>query len=157
MNAMDGGVIVSTTNVLSDFYTLWNNTVHQTHPQGVSLPNILNSVRNQTTALMNEERANSSVGGQSLITLLVANTAGVSEGDSNFAFEQILLLREQVPDMTLLYLAGGSASRFNRFARTPSTDVFQLTVGTGVQPITTSVNPVIQRIQQGLYYLFLFR
>lgn len=148
MNAADGGTIVGTTNVLSDFYMLWNNTVHQQHPQGVSLPNILASVRNHTTIIMNEERTNSSVGGQSMITLLIANTAGVNEADSNFAFEQILLMREQVPDMTLLYLAGGTASRFNRFARTPSTDVFQLTVGTGATPITASVNPVIQRIQR---------
>jgi len=97
---------------------------------------------------MNEERANSSVGGQSMITLVVANTAGVNEADSNFAFEQILLMREQVPDMTLLYLAGGTASRFNRFARTPSTDVFQLALGTGAGPITASINPLIQRIQR---------
>lgn len=88
-----------------------------------------------------------------MITLIIANTAGVNDADSNFAFDQILLLREQVPDMTLLYLAGGTASRFNRFARTPSTDVFQLTIG-GVQPITTSINPVIQRIQRGLYKHF---
>lgn len=150
MNAADGAVIVSSTNILSDFYTLWNNTVHLLHPQGVSLPNILASVRNHTTVIMNEERANSSVGGQSMITLLVANTAGVNEADSNFAYEQILQLREQVPDLVLLYLAGGTASRFNRFARTPSTDVFQLSVGTGATPITASVNPVIQRIQRGL-------
>lgn len=148
MNAADGAVIVSSANVLSDFYMLWNNTVHQQHPQGVSLPNILASVRNHSTVIMNEERTNSSVGGQSMITLLIANTAGVNEADSNFAFEQILLLREQVPDMVLLYLAGGTASRFNRFARTPSTDVFPLTLGTGATPITASVNPVIQRIQQ---------
>lgn len=151
MNAADGAVIVSSTNILSDFYMLWNNTVHQQHPQGVSLPNILASVRNHTTTIMNEERTNSSVGGQSMITLLIANTAGVNEADSNFAFEQILLLREQVPDMVLLYLAGGTASRFNRFARTPSTDVFQLTVGTGAGPIQASVNPVIQRIQRGMF------
>lgn len=148
MNAADGATIVSSTNVLSDFYMLWNNTVHQQHPQGVNLPNILASVRNQTTVIMNEERTNSSVGGQSMITLLIANTAGVNEADSNFAFEQILLMREQVPDLVLLYLAGGTASRFNRFARTPSTDVFQLTVGSGATPITASVNPLIQRIQQ---------
>lgn len=153
MNAMDGGQIVSSTNLLGDFYTLWNNTVHQAQTPGVSLPNILASVRNHTTVIMNDERTNSAVGGQSMIMLLIANTAGVNEADSNFAFEQILLLREQVPDMTLLYLAGGTASRFNRFARTPSTDVFQLTIG-GVQPITTSVNPVIQRIQRGLYAQF---
>lgn len=155
MNAMDGSVIVSSTNVLSDFYMLWNNTVHLLQPQGLNLPNILNSVRNQTTTIMNEERANSFVGGQSMITLIIANTAGVGESDANFAFEQILLLREQVPDMALFFLAGGTASRFNRFVRTPSTDVFQLAIGTGVQPITTSINPVIQRIQRGLYSQYL--
>lgn len=148
MNAADGATIVSTTNLLGDLYMIWNNTVHQQHPQGVNLPNILASVRNHTTFIMNEERANSSVGGQSLITLLVANTAGVNEADSNFAFEQIILMREQVPDMVLLYLAGGTASRFNRFARTPSTDIFQLTLGTGPNLIPASVNPLIQRIQQ---------
>lgn len=147
LNAADGAAIVSSTNLLSDFYMLWNNTVHQQHPQGVSLPNILASVRNHTFVIMNEERTNSSVGGQSMIALVIANTAGVNEADSNFAFEQILMLREQVPDLALLYLAGGTASRFNRFARTPSTDVFQLTLGTGATP--ASVNPVIQRIQRG--------
>lgn len=84
-----------------------------------------------------------------MISLVIANTAGVNEADSNFAFEQIVLMREQVPDLVLLYLAGGTASRFNRFARTPSTDVFQLTLGTGATAITASVNPVIQRIQRG--------
>lgn len=150
MNANDGGVIVGSTNLLSDFYMQWNNTVHLLQPNGVNLPNILNSIRNQTTTILNEERSNSSVGGQSMITLIIPNTAGINEADGNFAFEQILLMREQVPDMTLLFLAGGVATRFNRFVREPSRDVFPLSTGTGAQPITASVNPVIRRIQEGL-------
>lgn len=97
------------------------------------------------------ERQNNSMSGRSKIGLVMPNTAAVSEGDSNFAVERLHILREEVPDLRLLFFAGGTPTRFNRFVREESRDVFQMReVGTGaiIDSVNVQTTPVIRRIQQ---------
>lgn len=133
---------------LVDFYTTWNATVHQSQPSGVSLPDVLRSLRNTTRQILDAERTNSSVGGQSVIGLIIANTAGVSEADNTFGLQEIQLLRDEGPDTTVLFLAGGTISRFARFVRDESNDIFAL----AATNVMASVNPVIQRVQTGKWH-----
>lgn len=100
---------------------------------------------------MMAERQNNSMSGRSKICLIMPNTAAVSEGDSNFAIERLQILREEVPDLRFLYFAGGSATRFNRFVREESRDIFPLReLGSGavIDGVHVQTAPVIQRIQQ---------
>lgn len=155
-NANDASVIVNTTSTLSEFYAQWNLTGHQFQSPGLNLPTVLRQLRTDTQAQMDYERATSSVGGRSLIALIIPQMAGASDADSNFAVEQVIILREQVPDLTLLFLAAGSQTRFQRFVRDPQRDLFPLqAIGTGAdagQQLFVFIQPVIQRIQQGNIY-----
>lgn len=155
MNANDGNLIVNTTNSLTDFYILWNQTNHQLHPSGLSLPNVLRTLRTLTEAQLEAERTTSSLGGQSKIGLIIPQQAAVNEADSNFAMQQIWQLRETVPDLTLLFLTGGTPGRFGRFVREESRDIFPIQVTGSINDnVAALVNPLIQRIEQCMF-LFL--
>lgn len=146
MNGNDASVIVGPTNSLSDFYTLWNNTVHQGQPSGFSLPNVLRSLRNNTRSILDAERTNSSVGGRSLIGLIIPHQGGISEADNNFGIQETQLLREEGPDMHVLFLAGGTSNRFAQFVRQENRDIFSFPINAN---LANTVTPLIQRIQTG--------
>lgn len=116
---------------------------------GFSLPNILRSLRGQTTNLMNFERTNGTLSGRSKVLLIVPNTASVNDGDTTFAVQQIQIMREEVPDLRILFLAGGTPNRFARFVQDESRDIFRVipaTTGVG-QNVAQTVTPVVQRFQ----------
>lgn len=147
LNAFTGNTLVSASQNLADFYNMWNATVHQAQPNGFSLPDVLRSLRNITRQALDVERSNSSVGGQSMIGLIISHNAGISEADNTFGLQENQLLRDEGPDTTVLFLTGGTTGRFARFVRDESNDIFPL--GTGAS-VMVSVNPVIQRIQTGM-------
>lgn len=155
-NANDGSVIVNTTSSLSDFYTLWNRTSHQTQTPGLNLAAIVKQLRVIGANLLDEMHSQSLAGGRSFISLVVPQLSGVNEVDSNFVAEQLYYLREIQPDMTLLFWAAGTVGRFSRFVVDQNRDLFQYkSYGlTGVsqdsQQIYSDALPVIQRIQSGM-------
>lgn len=155
-NANDGSVIVNTTSSLSDFYTLWNRTSHQTQTPGLNLAAIVKQLRVIGTNLLDEMHSQSLAGGRSFVSLVVPQLTGVNEVDSNFVAEQLYYLRETQPDMTLLFWAAGTVGRFSRFVVDQNRDLFQYkSYGlTGVsqdsQQIYSDALPVIQRIQSGM-------
>jgi hypothetical protein len=102
-------------------------------------------------SLMNRERETENAGGRSLITLVVTENAAVNEADSNFAAEQMHILREEVPDLRWIFWAAGSPNRFDRFVREPARDLYALRIdlqGIGADSIQTVAFPLIHRIQQ---------
>lgn len=115
------------------------------------MPAVLRNLRSQITPIMSAERTNSSMSGRSKIGLIMPNTAAVSEGDSNYAIEQLRILSEEIPDLRLIFFAGGSHTRFNRFVRDEGRDTYQLReLGSGavIDTVHVQTNPVIHRIQQ---------
>ncbi|XP_053686026.1 uncharacterized protein LOC128735569 [Sabethes cyaneus] len=151
LNAMTGNVIINATRYLSDFHREYTNAIHIAQQNGLSMPAVLRNLRAQITPIMMAERQNSSMSGRSKIGLIIPNTAAVSDGDTNYAVEQLQILREEVPDLRLLFFAGGSHTRFNRFVLEESRDVFQLReIGTGavIDTVQVQTSPVIRRIQQ---------
>ncbi|XP_065090066.1 uncharacterized protein LOC135711212 [Ochlerotatus camptorhynchus] len=151
LNAFNGEVLVNSTQFLADFHSTYTVDLHVAQPIGLNLPTVLRSLREQITPIMMAERQNNSMSGRSKIGLIIPNTAAVSEGDSNFAVERLHILREEVPDLRLLFFAGGTPTRFNRFVREESRDIFQMReVGTGaiIDAVNVQTTPVIRRIQQ---------
>lgn len=150
-NANDAiSIIVNTTTSLSDLYSFWNQTSHQI-TAGLNLAAIIKQIRSIGIELLNEEHNNSQAGGRSYVALVVPQLSSVNEADSNYVAEQLVLLRETQPDLTLLFWAGGAPGRFARFVTDQRRDVFQLQYGsTGVdssQQIYSFSLPVIQRIK----------
>lgn len=155
-NGNDASIIVNTTFSMSDVYTQWNLTGHQQQQSGLNLPNILRQLRRIGQTMLDEDRARSSVGGRSFVSLIVPQMSGVGDSDSNYAREQIVGLREIVPDLTILFMAAGSHRRFENFVHDRQRDLFPLmSISPGPesgQQILLYIQPVIQRIQSGKSY-----
>ncbi|EDW74052.2 uncharacterized protein Dwil_GK21722 [Drosophila willistoni] len=145
LSAYDGSVIVNTTNYITDFYQKWNVTTQAQFTQGFNLPAILRTVQNLTQTLMNGEETNSTVGGRSLVALIIPNQSTVNDGDSSYATTEIQYIQEQIPDLRFIYYGGGSIQRFASFVRDSTKDLFSLTLGSTV---ATSAGPVAKRIIQ---------
>lgn len=92
---------------------------------------------------MNGEQTNSSVGGRSLVALIIPNQANVNDGDSNYATTELQYIYEQIPDLRFIYYGGGNIQRFSNFVRDPTKDLFSLMTGSTV---ATSAGPVARRI-----------
>lgn len=151
LSAQTGEMIVNTTQFLADFHSTFTLQLYQTLQPGLNLPNVIRSLREHSVQLMTTERQTSSMSGRSKIGLVMPNTAAVSEGDSNWAVEQLAILREEVPDLRMLFFAGGSPTRFNRFVREESRDIFpmrELGSGAVIDAVNVQTQPVIQRIQR---------
>lgn len=114
-----------------------------TDQQGFSLPSVLRTIQNLTQNLLNGEQTNSSVGGHSLVALIIPNQATVNDADSNYAQTELQYINEQIPDLRFVYYGGGNIQRFSNFVRDSSRDLFSLTTGSTV---ATSAGPVARRI-----------
>ncbi|XP_034107010.1 uncharacterized protein LOC117569805 [Drosophila albomicans] len=143
LSAYDGSVIVNTTNYITDVYQQWNVTTQAQYTQGFNLPTVLRTIQNLTQTLLNGEQTNSSVGGRSLVALILPNQATVNDGDSSYATTELQYINEQIPDLRFIYYGGGSIQRFASFVRDSTKDLFSLTIGSTV---ATSAGPVAKRI-----------
>lgn len=153
-NANDGSIIVNTTTSLSDFYTLWNQTSHQTQTPGLNLAAIVKKLREIGANLLNDEHIQSQAGGLSFISLIVPQLSAVNEGDSNDVVDKLVYLREVQPDLKILFWAGGAFGRFSRFVTDQKEDLFGLpTFASSAaeisQQIFAAAAPVIRRVQLG--------
>ena len=85
------------------------------------------------------------------MALIMPMTAGVSDGDSNYAVQQLQIFSEIVPDLKLVFFAGGSPTRFRRFVKDDK-DLYPMRqVGSGStssSSVQSMVEPVISRIQE---------
>lgn len=150
LNARDGTIIISATNSLSDFYLQWTEAVQQQHASGFSLPDVARSLRAITSILQaDDERDGLPVRG-ALLALIVPHMATVSEADTTFALQEIGILNVEAPDLTLLFFTGGLPTRFERFVRNPSRDLFALVATGGARDnVLLQTRPVIERVQTG--------
>ena len=114
-----------------------------TAPAGFSLPSILRTVQNLTQGYMNAQQTNSSVGGYSMVALVMPGMGMINDADSSYGITQLQYLSEQVPDLKFIYYTGGTVNRFNNFVRDPTQDLFA--VNTGATPAVSS-GPVLRRI-----------
>lgn len=149
LNARDGAVMVPSTHSLSEFYLRWNHTSHQQQPAGLSLPDVLRSLRAIGRDLLAAEQRNSLNARGALLALIVPQLATVSEADTVFALQEIGMLNDELPDMVLLFLTGGLPTRFGRFVRDEFRDLFALATIANGDNVALQTTPVVQRIQIG--------
>lgn len=99
-----------------------------------------------------EEQRDSLNARGALMALIVPQLATVSEGDTRFALQELGFLNVEVPDLHVLFLAGGLHTRFERFVRDPSRDLFPLlATGSNADNVATQTLHVVQRIQSGMF------
>ncbi|XP_055597481.1 LOW QUALITY PROTEIN: uncharacterized protein LOC129747350 [Uranotaenia lowii] len=148
LNALTGYVIINRTQSLADFHTQYTADVHLTQQPGLAMLPLLRSLKQQVIPIMSEERTNSSMSGRSKIALIMPNMA--ANNDSDNAFKELQKIREEIPDLRLIFLAGGNHTRFARFVLDQNLDLFQMReITTGViDSVHVQTRPVIVRIQQ---------
>ncbi|XP_054737850.1 uncharacterized protein LOC129244258 [Anastrepha obliqua] len=146
LSAADGTVMVNTTNYLTEVYENWNITTHSWYKPGFSLPQILNTAMELTQNTMNVDRNTSSLGGRSLIALLVPSpVAFVPDWDMRYALNFLQHLNYTVPDLHFLYYGGGALIRFKDLVPNPHKDLFPL----GEEfDAWTAGTPVVRRIRE---------
>lgn len=144
-NAFDTNVIVNTTSSLSEFYTAWSRKSYEQHASGLNLPAVLKKLREMGTNMLAEPAST----GKSFVSLVMPQMANVNEADNNFAIQEVFILRETQPDLTLLFWAGGSLSRFQQYVANERKDLFSLvsSQSSDWQQTQTHVSPVVQRIR----------
>ncbi|XP_036334648.1 uncharacterized protein LOC118745230 [Rhagoletis pomonella] len=146
LSAADGTIMVNTTHYLMEVYEKWNVTTHSWYKPGFSLPQILNSAVDMTQNIMNADRNASSLGGRSLIALLVPSpVAFVPDWDMRYALHFLERLNYTVPDLHILYYGGGGLIRFKDLVRNPHQDLFPL----GEEyDVWAAGRPVVRRIRE---------
>lgn len=98
---------------------------------------------------MELEKRDSSIGGRSLIALVLASPqSNINEADANYASNQLDYIKEQIPDLHFIYYAGGNINRFERFVYDFTQDLYPLK--SGPNSISSSADPVLNRLTKGI-------
>uniref|UniRef100_A0A1I8NTG2 N-acetylmuramoyl-L-alanine amidase n=1 Tax=Stomoxys calcitrans TaxID=35570 RepID=A0A1I8NTG2_STOCA len=144
--ARDGSVMVNRTFYISDFYANWNMSTHSSYRSGFSLPIILSKTRQLADKIFSAERESGSLGGRSLIALLVPSPiAFVHEYDFNYCQNYVMGLNVSMPGLTFIYYAGGAVIRFMDYVNNPREDLYLLDTD---RPVEKSAIPVIRRLRK---------
>lgn len=83
--------------------------------------------------------------------MIIPQAASVNGGDTTFSVQQIQIMREQNPDMRILFAAAGVVNRFNSFVQDHTRDVFTIQIQNTVPAIT---NPIVLRMRESKCILF---
>ncbi|KAM7342837.1 uncharacterized protein ACRADG_010115 isoform 2-T2 [Cochliomyia hominivorax] len=144
--ARDGAVMVNRTFYITEFYENWNKTSQSWFRPGFSLPLILSKTQILAETILKQERESSSLGGRSMIALLVPSPiAFIYDYDYDYCQNYVIYLNNSIPGLTFLYYAGGAVIRFIDFVNNPHDDLFMLNYDLDVKMVA---EPVVKRIRK---------
>lgn len=130
-------------NTLLVYFSFWGVLVRT----GFSLPIILSKARDLAENILKAERAQGSLGGRSLIALLVPSpVAFVHEYDFDYCQNFVHQLNVTMPELRFIFYAGGAVIRFTDYVNNPSEDLFPLDLDLAVD---RCAEPVAKRIRRG--------
>jgi len=115
--------------------------------KGFNLPAVLKTVTNLAQMYMNEEKRNNSVGGYSMVALLMPKMGMMQDYDSVYALSQLQYIYDFIPDLNFIYYTDGTITNYQSYVRDPSNDLYSLSIG---QTVSTSSQPVLNRIIKSL-------
>ena len=116
---------------------------------GFSLPLILSKTQDLSETIMKEERNASSLGGRSMIALLIPSPlAFIYDYDYEYCQNYMAYLNNSIPELTFLFYAGGAIIRFIDFVDNGWEDLFILSYDLEVKDLA---EPVVERIRKGTY------
>ncbi|XP_065370393.1 uncharacterized protein LOC135962408 isoform X2 [Calliphora vicina] len=146
LSARDGSIMVNRTFYITDYYENWNKTSQSWFRPGFSLPLILSKTQVLAETIMKEERNASSLGGRSMIALLIPSPiAFIYDYDYDYCQNYVNYLNNSLPELTFLYYAGGAIIRFADFVDNSQEDLFMLSYDLEVELIA---EPVVKRIRK---------
>ena len=110
----------------------------------------MENIHLRSSQLMDTERNNNTQSLRSKIALVVPTAgAAVSEADGQFAEQTLRVIRENIPDARIIFMAGGTTNRFDRFVLDSRRDIFPLRTAIQDNGIPVQVNAVVARVLEG--------
>ncbi|XP_015437346.1 PREDICTED: uncharacterized protein LOC107192569, partial [Dufourea novaeangliae] len=128
INGQDGTEIINSTHSILDFYA-YNSTHYDNMTHGFDLAKSLDKLKQRLMDKLDNER-NQGVGiARSDIVLIIPYMSTISNGDKEYSLQNILQMREQIPDTTVLIMAYGSKDTWSDLVQNSATDLFSISIG----------------------------
>lgn len=144
INAMDGQVIMETSEYSVDLYQMYNRTIHDKHPAGFSARQSMSNARNWLEANVNNASATSHMNGRSQVILFVPFMGNLGSDDFNSDKE---FMKSYLPDGKTLVLCNDNKDKYSPLVQSVGFDAFQLDATTDSSSILTAMKPVIARFR----------
>ncbi|XP_072944091.1 uncharacterized protein [Epargyreus clarus] len=146
MSALDGSVIINTTNSLADFHSEYTLTRHQAMLSGVNLERTLTNIRVMMHNQLNQERATNFVGGSSTVLLFLLNSA---VQNNQQVWEQARILNETVPDLRIVFAtASNQFDNLWNLVRDMHNDIRVVSLNSEGTNVELTMAPVLDRVLQ---------
>ncbi|XP_076168965.1 uncharacterized protein LOC143147534 [Ptiloglossa arizonensis] len=146
INGYNGvSIINSSSNILE--FNAYNSSHYENITHGFDLPKSLDELNWRLMNVLDNERSRGIGGARSNIVLIIPYMSSISNGDKNYCLQNILRMREKIPDTTILIMAYGSKDTWSDLIQDPSTDLFSIGIGDteeALAPITTLVSRMKQ-------------
>ncbi|XP_014261120.1 uncharacterized protein LOC106673487 isoform X2 [Cimex lectularius] len=161
INAKDGTVMIESAQSIMDLGTQFNSSMYTTKPMGLDLTKVLSMLRHRFKDKADYDKQQNSAGGIARIVVIIPSmTASVPDNDANNAKSILQYFKENIPDVTFLYLVQGSKDKWNPFAIEPRTDVILYNLNNPVAPLINRlmtvpriiINPTCGRYWSGYWY-----
>ncbi|XP_011301121.1 uncharacterized protein [Fopius arisanus] len=142
INAANGSVISRSSHSILDFYAL-NESQYETFSKGFNLPKSLDVLKDLEVRKLNAEREKYVGGGRAEIVLVVPwSSSSINDVDREYSLKRIWQMREETPDVNILFMTAGSKERWTSLAR-EGQDIFSVGTGTwkeSIGPVGDLVN-----------------
>lgn len=115
------------------------------------MPKILDQLRLSRAEKMNDEHRRGIGGGNSDVVLIVPYRASISDADRDYCIDRLKQIREEFPDVVLLFLTNTSKDKWSSFVLDSSKDIFPIGMGSTSDALTPLI-PLLNRIGTGKYY-----
>lgn len=145
LNAKDGFRIINTTENALDVLNQFNRTYYYTYPRGFDFSRMVSVLKDDFRFLQDHERVNRISGGRPRVVLFIPAQTGpqsYNDFDRSYTWQTLQYFRQQVPDVSFLFLAYGTRDRFSQYVSDPR-DIFALQTG----DIQTSIDPLVNRLK----------
>ncbi|XP_063977854.1 uncharacterized protein LOC135162868 [Diachasmimorpha longicaudata] len=142
INAANGSTIFSSSHSILDFYA-FNESSYKALKRGFDLPKSLDVLKTLEGQKLNAEREKNVGGGRAEVVLIVPwSSSSLSVIDKEYSLKKIWEMREETPDVNILFMTAGFKERWTDLVR-EGQDIVSVGTGTrkeAVGPIDELVN-----------------
>ncbi|XP_015124523.1 uncharacterized protein LOC107046428 [Diachasma alloeum] len=143
INAANGSLIFDSSHSILDFYA-FNESDYNALTRGFNLPISLDVIKSLETRKLNAEREKNVGGGRAEVVLVVPwSRSSLSDVNKEYSLNKIWEMREETPDVNILFMTAGSKERWTDLVR-EGQDI--VSVGTGSWK--ESVGPVEELVSR---------
>ncbi|XP_031849271.2 uncharacterized protein LOC116434746 isoform X1 [Nomia melanderi] len=146
INGYDGSVIINSTYNILEFYA-YNSSHYDNITHGFDLPKSIDKLWYYSRSKLENERNKGIGGARSDVVLIIPYISTISISDKDYCLQNIVRMREQIPDTTLLIMAYGSKDMWSDLVKNPTSDLFTISIGDTMEALSPVIT-LVSRIKQ---------